>query len=278
MINDMRFLLFRNIYYKYIKANRYPLYRKRKLDRAAASLKNRNAGETCFVIGNGPSLTTEDLDKLAVLKVKSFASNSIYKLFGNTAWRPDYYVFQDQQVIDGLAGQFGRLIGECGKMVIRRDVYRQLPKDLVNNPKLVMPRLVMHIRRDRYYDFSEDISKYACDGCTVTYFMLQLAYYMGFKRIYLLGVDHNMPVVYDEHDRVVVVSQERQHCFEDDKNITLNPGRILESTYAYQSAKEFLENRGIEIYNATRGGKLEIFPRADIDGVFRNMEMKRGKG
>jgi hypothetical protein len=39
---------------------------------------------------------------------------------------------------------------------------------------------------------------------------------------------------------------------------------------AYARAKEVCDREGIKIYNATRGGKLEIFERADLDKVLDN--------
>ena len=43
---------------------------------------------------------------------------------------------------------------------------------------------------------------------------------------------------------------------------------------AFQSAKLYAENHGIKIYNATRGGKLEIFERADFDLLMNKGENK----
>lgn len=38
----------------------------------------------------------------------------------------------------------------------------------------------------------------------------------------------------------------------------------------FENAKKYAEKRGIKIYNATRGGKLEIFERVDLDAVLKN--------
>lgn len=267
MINDMKYIFLRNIYYKYIKSNRYPLLKKSKLDKKIVSLKNIHKGEACFIIGNGPSLTANDLDAISNAGYVTFAANSIYKMFDKTKWRPTYYVFQDQQVIDGLADKFEELSKYCDKLFVRRDVYKQIDKNFINNDKLVMPLLVMHIRKDKYYDFSADASKFISDGCTVTFFSIQLAYYMGFKNIYLIGMDHNYPITFDENDNVVENKDINMHCFEDSSRIILNPARILETTYAYRSAKKFLEDHGVNIFNATRGGKLEVFTRINIDEI-----------
>lgn len=270
MINDMKLIPFRNFYYRFIKANRYPISKKRILDKKVAEVKDIHNGETCFIIGNGPSLTISDLDAITECGYASFAANSIFKMFDKTKWRPTYLVFQDQQVIDGLVELFAELSKNCDKMFVRRDVYRQIDKKIIDSEKLILPRLVMKIRKDKYYDFSNKLETYAFDGCTVTYLMIQIAYYMGFKKIYLIGMDHNFPAMFDENDNVIVNNQIKQHCFEDSKHIILNPARVSETTYAYRSARRFLDNQGVEIYNATRGGKLEEFIRVNVDDILKD--------
>ncbi len=37
---------------------------------------------------------------------------------------------------------------------------------------------------------------------------------------------------------------------------------------AYTEAKRYADTHGIKIYNATRGGKLEVFERVDFDSLF----------
>jgi len=41
------------------------------------------------------------------------------------------------------------------------------------------------------WSFYEDISEPIHAGWTVTYVAMQIAYYMGFKRVFLIGVDHS---------------------------------------------------------------------------------------
>jgi len=37
---------------------------------------------------------------------------------------------------------------------------------------------------------------------------------------------------------------------------------------AFEKAKEYADGHGIKIYNATRGGKLEVFERVNFDDLF----------
>lgn len=41
------------------------------------------------------------------------------------------------------------------------------------------------------------------------------------------------------------------------------------ATMAFEKAKEYADGHGIKIYNATRGGKLEVFERVNFDALFR---------
>ena len=41
----------------------------------------------------------------------------------------------------------------------------------------------------------------------------------------------------------------------------------LEQKGCYMSARQYAETHGIKIYNATRGGKLELFERVELDKI-----------
>ena len=60
-----------------------------------AKIRNTHLGESCFIIGNGPSLTVEDLDTLHQKGIDTFAVNRIYQIFPKTDWRPTYFVSTD---------------------------------------------------------------------------------------------------------------------------------------------------------------------------------------
>ena len=116
----------------------------------------------------------------------------------------------------------------------------------------------------REVKFSEDISKRVYFGATVAYDCLQIAAYMGFKKIYLLGMDL---VPYKPGDKSAV---QYLNFFETDgqeRKPQMWVDKILRS---YQTAKNYADVHGIQIYNATRGGYLEIFDRIDFDKMFLN--------
>lgn len=71
--------------------------RVRMLSRKVKKLKDSHLGESCFIIGNGPSLTLEDLNKIK--NVVSFSCNRVNILLDKTDWRPYYYTFTDSLMV-----------------------------------------------------------------------------------------------------------------------------------------------------------------------------------
>ena len=105
-------------------------------------------------------------------------------------------------------------------------------------------------------EFTEDFARKSFWGKTIVYEgALQLAVYMGFSEIYLLGTDCCQ---YDG---------EKQH-FVSNYSIEKSILHIDDMFLAYQSAKKYADAHGIKIFNATRGGDLEIFERVDFDKLF----------
>ena len=94
---------------------------------------------------------------------------------------------------------------------------------------------------------------------------------MGFSEVYLLGIDHNYSISLNEKG-VPVLNNDVKDYFEGSKasNKGLNLPRIVESTMAYMTARKFADKHAdFNVYNATRGGKLEAFERVNLDDVLK---------
>lgn len=217
--------------------------------------KDIHTGESCFIIGNGPSLLASDLDILEENHVISFGMNLIYKLFEQTKWRPDYYVAMDRRVADRYS--YCKWDINTKRKCFIADMSEKFwsENQSENNIKYHSIRNM----NKRKVKFSTDISRRVYFGATVAYDCLQIATYMGFRKIYLLGMDL-APNQQGNHSAVSY-----SHFFKQDsrdKKPQLWVNKILR---AYLSAKEFADAHGIQIYNATRGGYLEIFDRVEFD-------------
>lgn len=224
------------------------------------ALKGIHSGERCFIIGNGPSLKSEDLDKLK--GEICFGVNTIYNLYDETDWRPTYYCLWDTLVLYKICDAVSKEIKGTKLIGIH---------ELTKNPE-IKGALYVKIEPREFYPnlpaFSDDITECVYEGNSVLYMCFQAAAYMGFSEIYLLGVDHNYSVNLRPDGKIEHADGVKDHFSEKDKLDGLP--QLQKSTLAFQAAKEYGDKHGIRIYNATRGGKLEVFERVDLDSVIKN--------
>lgn len=216
--------------------------------------KNIHNKERCFIVATGPSLRIEDLECLKQEKIVTISMNQIWKIFEITDWRPDYYIADDPGAIE-------LIMPRLEKFLINNYFIGDTITDFekTKHPKNVfVHHLNYNFVTKRLPDFSENFSRQCYLGASVTYSCMQLAVYMGFKEIYLLGVDFS----YGNNGE----PKKYSHCYEEKElNSTGYPELIR---LAYIAAKKYADSHGIKIYNATRGGKLEIFERVDFDSLF----------
>jgi uncharacterized Rossmann fold enzyme len=244
-----------------------PDYRHPELE----NFKNIHKGKRCFLIGNGPSLRMEDLQTLYDNKEICFAANKIYKAFTNTDWRPDYYCVSDTDIYFNNFDDINNLSFPCkffNDMVLHNNYLDG------SNINIVQGNYI-HLALEEYYPnmprFSEDISINTFYGHTVLYdLLIPIAVYMGFEKIYLLGVDNT----YNGHS---ITSNKGHFCSDyfNEKEKKLNKEIDVEFIFeqtelAYQKAQKVTKGMGIHIYNASRGGNLEAFIRTDFDSLFNH--------
>lgn len=228
-------------------------------------------GQRCFIIGNGPSLKPGDLELLR--DEYTFAANRIHLIYDKTGWRPTFYLCQDKDMLKAEADTIRK--NQCGCFI----GYNSMVKNGVHldnvNAYLMDDRAIL--RRKKKLPFSYDCGKWVADGTTVTYSAIQLAVYMGFTKIYLLGMDHHFPHTIDKNRNISYDASVQSHfdprykeayeAVEQKKKIVLAVYDKEMAEEAYRSALEAAKDRGTEIFNVTRGGELEIFPRIRLEQV-----------
>lgn len=237
------------------------LNNKEHYDEKLKSMKNMASRKSCFIIGNGPSLTTDDLE--LIKDQDCFAANLIFRIFEKTNWRPKYFVIQDRYADTGNALDYM----EVQYMFISEYYWR---KRGMNNPHAVCIRARRN-NLNKKISFSEDISDYIINMPTITYTMIQLAVYLGYDNIYLLGMDHSYALTYDEKGNVVQDDTVDSHFFTD-KNPKDVIANIEGMNKAYIVARDYAKEHNVSIINVTRGGKLEWFPRMGLEEVLEANE------
>ena len=222
--------------------------------------KNKHNGKRCFVIGNGPSLRVEDLDTLFYNREISIGCNKIYRIYDKTRWRANYIGFTDHRVIEDCKDDMLMIPGR----VFCADSYNSGANSFIDGIQY------FHMYYEKYYPnypgFSNDFVSGFYNGMTVTYdFSLQFAAYIGCKEIYLLGVDHGFDGPVEKGNAHFSDRYFRGNELERYKGVYYEKERI---TRAYEKAEKYSRKMGFRIFNATRGGNLEVFERVSFDALF----------
>jgi 6-hydroxymethylpterin diphosphokinase MptE-like protein len=233
-----------------------------------AVLKNKHRDKRCFIIGNGPSLLVSDLDRLH--NEITFASNKIFLAFGETNWRPTYYSVTDSLVAENNHETI-RNLNVTKYFDSRLKKYFRGSKDIV-----WLRMLANAIMRDgkRKYEFSTNLLGGVYGGYTVIHSQLQLAYYMGIREIYLIGVDFKYHITEPTGERCadgLVLDQtgganhfHPEYRKPGEKWTMPMMDRIRDG---FLKAEEVLRSHGGCVYNASRKTALDVFPTVDFDKI-----------
>lgn len=221
-----------------------------------AQVKDCHKNESCFIVAPGPSLSLDDLD--ALRGINCISLNSTISLMSYSNWRPTYYVLFDGRAyrkIKREEGSFNVDTFPLKKAFINAHLKKTMEKEVDISKIIFVPycnggnseeKHVLHLR------YTDNLMWGYYDLATVTNAAIHIAQYMGFRKIYLLGVDCDY-------------SQEKQY-FNGSKNNNIHSSSQMVFVQnrmfkAYAYMKKQMDKRGIEVYNATRGGALEVFPR-----------------
>lgn len=241
-------------------------FEKTKYGKKISGLKDSHKGETCFVIGNGPSLLSSDLDKLADKGIPTFGMNRVYNIFPQTRWRPTYYVSEDLLILKATIHEVEKIRSQKKFIPINLKWFEGIQ---VEGADYFF--MDYHSEFKASFGLSLDCAhSLRCRG-TVTSTCVQFAIYMGFSKIYLLGVDHNYSKSIDINGNVVEDKNIKDYFVEDYdsdvKDLVIHDMR--QPTRAFIDIGRLSRKMGtFRVYNATRGGKLEVFERVDFDGLF----------
>jgi hypothetical protein len=223
-------------------------------------MKDKFKGKRCFITCTGPSLTISDLELLKDEYV--FGMNSICLIHDRTDWKPDFFGIQDGNVFSKVKEQ---LLSTDNGIVFAPIQY----KSLYNTPAnwiyfhISGAYHLYEMRYGRLFSrFSDDCYITSYDGFSIAYTIIQLAVYMGFDELYLLGADCSY--------------MGKQQHFIEHGNYADGADKMMERLFAsYGKAKEYAAKHEVKIFNSTRGGYLELFPRIALEEVLSKNEKNK---
>lgn len=240
----------------------YRLYENTELSR----FKGIHRGQRCFIVATGPSLRIEDLDVLYENNEYCIGVNGIVNAYNITNWRAQYYCISDPV---GTV-LWGKHIDEMtsSEIFISDAAWPYEKGTYVKDNRIFKYHLDLCLEWDKQLNEVVDISKTTFWGGTVVIdIAIPLAFYLGFKEIFLLGTDCSVPS--DKHEKI-------KHFYKRNKeterleNVAGEMSRVFKN---YEFVKQYAELQKVKIYNATRGGNLDVFERVDFDSLFRGRDL-----
>jgi hypothetical protein len=246
--------------------------------RGNAAFKNKHRGKRCFVIGTGPSLATQNVELLA--DELTFVMNAFWQHPVIDKWQPDYHFLSDPIYFDGSEHSLGFL----------RAMTERLHESTFFVPLHFKQRIIdgrmMPLERTNWIGFGAefhepgkkvdrlDLTGMVPTPRSVSQLCIMAAIYMGCSPIYLLGLDHDW----------LAHTGLNRHFYEGNAGLDGHPAikpalthlgyRInMESQLilwtGYEKLRDLAEAEGCQIINATNGGFLDVFDRADYEAVMR---------
>ena len=165
------------------------LYPHAKKSRESISkLKDAHSGETIYLIGGGPSINQINFDLLQTST--TIACNAFFLKMNELGFLPTYYTVEDPLPAEDNANEINEL---KVRKLIPIDL-RQHITPAANTTYLNFLRSSVFYKSKRFPYFSNDLANCCYWGGTVMYMNLQIAAYLGAKKIVLLGVDMNYSI------------------------------------------------------------------------------------
>lgn len=248
-------------------------------------LENIHKGKRCFVIGNAPSLNTQDLSVLKdeiVLTVNQISRNKQFKsLNTNYHFWADPGFFKENskegdkellEVMMSVNTEGNRPI--CFFPLEVKEFVSKKKLDQVLNVRYFVPG---HILFDQYKKI--DFSGMIPGMNTVVQYAIMLGIYMGCTEIYLLGCDCTGILSYIEtktdsgnFEYAYDISQA-----EAERMKAMLGGVSCEQTFygwakifeGYRLLGGYCKKRGIQLINLTNGGILDCLPRKKFENVVK---------
>jgi len=242
--------------------------------RANRQLHNRHPGERCFILCNGPSVNEQDIRPLrgeTVFSVSNGYRHPDYQYISpkyHCVPQITYATLPPERAVEWFR-EMDQSIGDAEMFLDRQEW------PLVQQHHLFSGRATHFVCMGKNHFLANtgipDLTGIIPRVQTVPIMVLMIAMYMGFRDIYLLGVDHDW-----------FVKKEYRYFYGQGvttTDSTLTRDGILLTTLwdelpavsrvweQYRAIKRIAQANGVRIYNATHGGMLDEFERVRLEDV-----------
>jgi len=238
------------------------------------SLRNRHRGERCFILATGPSIKKQNLKLLQgeiCIAVSNFFVHPDYNLI-----RPKYYCIAPYHspITEEAWQKWMDEIEAATKDTIMffslTDRERNCKNGRFGNKQVHF--LDLRGGWDPLLVHGVDLARPIPAPQSVTVMALLVALYMGFESIYLLGCDHdwilhlNVSSHFYNENQHALNRQGYDEWFGTDLESQCHD--YIRLWQQYKAIRKIAQNQFTQVYNATEGGLLDVFPRIKLQSLF----------
>lgn len=239
-----------------------------------SKLENIGLGKRIFLVGNGPSLNDMNLDLLE--NEDTMAMNRIDLLFPKTKWRPTYYIFCSSNCEHGEWGdKWSRSILNVSREEKTTPIiWSRFKNSIEKNGGGTLPEKTLwlnsmsenQIGTDE--QFSTDAFKRLDKSGTTMNVALQLAYYMNYEEVYIIGCDSNWVTAKETmktEDGDINHFHPDYHAFIGDGN-----HEFWRMNTTHLTASKYYKQAGRKIWNAGYNSAINAWEKKNFDELFGN--------
>jgi hypothetical protein len=236
-------------------------------------LNNRHAEERCFILATGPSIKKQDLKLLrgeTCIALSNLFVHPDYKFI-----EPSYHCVAGYHKPIPKRG-WAEWLGQMESATDNASMFFSLAdREDIERKGLFSKRVIHYLQ---YGNLSEiprgelDITRCLPNPQSVTIMALEVALYMGFKNIYLLGCDHDWLLhlgtsqhFYEENQHALVRAGYDEW---DGVDLGVQCQKYVRLWQQYRALWQIARRKSINIFNATEGGLLDVFPRKSYKSLF----------
>jgi hypothetical protein len=236
-------------------------------------LKDRHVGSRCFILGAGSSVKEQDISKLEGEFVISVSNTFVHPIFPRI--KPRYHVLPTLLKNHGRLHSEEKFVGWLRVMEVATgdaEMFMHIgDREMVERNGLFKNCIIHWVEYSVAWDenFDAPIDLMCVPPIwSVSELALTVAVYLGFDKIYLVGIDH------DWFNGVLVYFYDhtKEHAMRPDQSdLSFADSEYQMRRHAYIFKKyKYLFSMKKNIYNANANPRhyLDVFPKVDFDSLF----------
>lgn len=221
----------------------------------------KSNSNTCFILGNGPSI--KDVDIKLITNYDAFTVNYFHKSEQSSLLNSKYHIFVDELFYEGEGLEYTKNLIQSKKELsffVRHHAYNKFSEFFDRDNIFYMYQKKVQVGKKINCDITKNSD--ACINVLIS--AIEIAIFLGYKKIYLLGCDYNS-----------YCSNTDSHFYKDNTVKKINIGDELryyalahKHLYALQ---DYSEEKGINIINLTKNSLIDAFEKKSLDDVLNSL-------